>query len=646
MKSRFLGAATLCLLFAIGAASAQTIDDIQYYNPLTGLPESPHDGSIVTVEGVIYVLKGTYNNGTHYIQGATGGINFYHPSAPALTYGDRIQVTGTVTSFGGEINIGTITNVTFMGHEAEPTPTELTIAALMGDYENVGNFVTCVGNVTTKGTNNFYLKTGTDSVQVYVDSDTGIDLGAVADGDEYRVTSPCVVYNGEIELKPRKQGDLIEDPFSDLVPVIENVNCDLWCPMSNEAVTVTATITDDVAVTGATLHYRNSDGSGTGGYTPVTMTNTVGDTYSGVIPAPHTNSQVDFYVEATDGVNDPATNPGDAPSGYYEFAVGFTSIYDMQYVHPDSSNQDTPYLGKVLNIKGVVTARTGEAGSDSKFVLQEYDREVDIPGYSGRFKGVLVYEGTAANFVFRGDLVKIGGYGNEYFGLTEMEPHNGTAVYIESFGNELPPPMYVDTRLLADDTVEDGNSNFGEAYESVWIRTEASAVIDTLGYGEYLISDTGARADSVEVDPMVALTYVPVIGDHVILEGFMDFDYGARQITPIADEFVVFGLTGVDETPGYEGLGKLQKAYPNPFNPMGKIAFRVNADDTPVQLNMYDMKGRFVRTLMNDRLPANEYTVTWDGKDASGRQVASGTYFARLRLGAEQPQVLKMTVLK
>ena len=45
-----------------------------------------------------------------------------------------------------------------------------------------------------------------------------------------------------------------------------------------------------------------------------------------------------------------------------------------------------------------------------------------------RFGGVLVYEGTAAYEYYRGDVVEIGGYGNEYFGLTEMEPHNGDAV--------------------------------------------------------------------------------------------------------------------------------------------------------------------------------------------------------------------------
>ena len=44
---------------------------------------------------------------------------------------------------------------------------------------------------------------------------------------------------------------------------------------------------------------------------------------------------------------------------------------------------------------------------------------------------------------------------SEYFGLTEMIPHNGNAVYLLGFGNELPGPAKVTTRELADDSPAD-----------------------------------------------------------------------------------------------------------------------------------------------------------------------------------------------
>ena len=50
----------------------------------------------------------------------------------------------------------------------------------------------------------------------------------------------------------------------------------------------------------------------------------------------------------------------------------------------------------------------------------------------------------------------------------------------------------------------------------------------------------------------------------------------------------------------------------------------------PVALNVYDLLGRRVRTLVDRVLPAGEQRVLWDGRDASGQAVAPGVYFARL----------------
>jgi flagellar hook assembly protein FlgD len=49
-----------------------------------------------------------------------------------------------------------------------------------------------------------------------------------------------------------------------------------------------------------------------------------------------------------------------------------------------------------------------------------------------------------------------------------------------------------------------------------------------------------------------------------------------------------------------------------------------------VDLAIYDAAGRQVASLLHGELPAGRRSVTWDGRDASGRTVASGLYFARL----------------
>ena len=69
---------------------------------------------------------------------------------------------------------------------------------------------------------------------------------------------------------------------------------------------------------------------------------------------------------------------------------------------------------------------------------------------------------------------------------------------------------------------------------------------------------------------------------------------------------------------------------PNPFNPMTQISFELERA-TSAQLAIYDLRGRLVRQLLNGTLPAGAHSVTWDGKDATGHAVSSGTYLYRLR---------------
>jgi hypothetical protein len=72
---------------------------------------------------------------------------------------------------------------------------------------------------------------------------------------------------------------------------------------------------------------------------------------------------------------------------------------------------------------------------------------------------------------------------------------------------------------------------------------------------------------------------------------------------------------------------------PNPFNPSTRLEFGVPVASL-VQLDLHDGRGRFVRTLVRGTVAAGVHRALWDGRDAGGRRVASGVYFARLRVGA------------
>ncbi|MFH1502192.1 MAG: FlgD immunoglobulin-like domain containing protein [Candidatus Eisenbacteria bacterium] len=104
--------------------------------------------------------------------------------------------------------------------------------------------------------------------------------------------------------------------------------------------------------------------------------------------------------------------------------------------------------------------------------------------------------------------------------------------------------------------------------------------------------------------------------------------------------------TGVEEGTGevFAGLALKQNS-PNPFNPVTTIRFSVPSGADRVALDVFNVNGRFVRSLVDEELSPGPHSAVWDGRDGSGREVSSGIYFARLAAGRETSSI-KMTLLK
>jgi hypothetical protein len=90
----------------------------------------------------------------------------------------------------------------------------------------------------------------------------------------------------------------------------------------------------------------------------------------------------------------------------------------------------------------------------------------------------------------------------------------------------------------------------------------------------------------------------------------------------------------------------LAQNYPNPFNPTTTIHYLIE-NRTHVSLKIYDVSGRLVRTLVNGmKNPLTTgFSVTWNGANQAGQQVASGVYFYRLTAG-DFEQTKKMILMK
>ncbi len=88
----------------------------------------------------------------------------------------------------------------------------------------------------------------------------------------------------------------------------------------------------------------------------------------------------------------------------------------------------------------------------------------------------------------------------------------------------------------------------------------------------------------------------------------------------------------------------LSQNYPNPFNSQTSISYAIPTA-SHVSLKIYNVLGEEVRTLVDADQQANTYQVTWDGRDAGGKQVASGVYFSTLKAG-EFDATTKMVFLQ
>ncbi|MCK5075819.1 MAG: T9SS type A sorting domain-containing protein, partial [Calditrichia bacterium] len=89
---------------------------------------------------------------------------------------------------------------------------------------------------------------------------------------------------------------------------------------------------------------------------------------------------------------------------------------------------------------------------------------------------------------------------------------------------------------------------------------------------------------------------------------------------------------------------ELKQNYPNPFNPITSIEFIIPRANH-VKLEIYNMLGQKVKTLVNTKMQAGPHTMQWNGKDEEGNSVSSGVYFYRIKAG-KYSKIRKMLFLK
>ena len=159
----------------------------------------------------------------------------------------------------------------------------------------------------------------------------------------------------------------------------------------------------------------------------------------------------------------------------------------------------------------------------------------------------------------------------------------------------------------------------------------------TRGYYDCLVCGQPVDMGYMEVvDPVAGKSVdVPYYSHHFMELGSYSTDrddlYSRVDPTQLGEVLDITTITGVNGAtpPPFSFVSA-----PNPFGPEGGTRLRLTLPAAgPVEVAIFDVKGRRVQTLFSGNASEPELVLRWNGVDGSGRTVAAGTYFCRVRIG-------------
>lgn len=208
-----------------------------------------------------------------------------------------------------------------------------------------------------------------------------------------------------------------------------------------------------------------------------------------------------------------------------------------------------------------------------------------------------------------------------------------------SYSHPLLSPVAIGDTLFIELEGTDWNETFVEPALVI-----VTSTLDPAGIAVALI-ETGAAAGVYRGE-----AYVDSVSDDMadrIGIGTGEITVSAN-VDPSAFYVVTVATAGVAERPrrGEIDLSDytFPQNHPDPFNGMTEISYTVPAQG-PVRVEVYDVSGRLIRTLVRDTKPAGIHSVQWDTRGRDGDRVASGIYFCKVGL-ADGVRIDKMIVIR
>ncbi|MBN1998108.1 T9SS type A sorting domain-containing protein, partial [candidate division KSB1 bacterium] len=296
------------------------------------------------------------------------------------------------------------------------------------------------------------------------------------------------------------------------------------------------------------------------------------------------------------------------------------TIPEIQFSQ-DSSGQ-SPLAGQQVSVSGVVTAESGI-----------YPDVYCIQDSADAWNGIFVSD--TLHQVQRGDSITITGTVAEREGQTEIGTI--TNFQLNSSGWTLPEPV-----SLCDVTADSC-----EAYEGVLVGFDSVVVVNVdETTGDWCV----VGSDTFQIGNWAEYGYDPQTGDILSIKGIICYEDSVYKIQPRCDADVSYIETGIGEQlePNVPVKYDLLQNYPNPFNPVTIIEYQLPYQSR-VRIEIYDIMGRKVKTLVDRMENAGYRKVQWDSKNEAGNNVSSGVYIYRIfAVGKKQffQKAIKMVLIK
>jgi hypothetical protein len=409
-----------------------------------------------------------------------------------------------------------------------------------------------------------------------------------------------------------------------------------------------------------------------------------------IVPPPATEmvqgAEIHYYFEAYDGQGNYATYPGDAPDVYYEISI---LPIVASYANPgillvDKHGRRTPsmerdyrhsseyFFREMLGILGyewdtydveVPSGSTDQSDGPDTSGYKYYDTQI---WFTDEFDSYTIKPPDQERLVAwlsqapakdRNLLITGNDWGKELIEVGKETLQFYTTWMASDYVDDAVGAVTVDSIPAVVDAA--GGFDFLTYDDSEFILRGACPQLHYYDVTQPNPSITGGtevvayykKLDTTQRPAGVAYTH-QTLGYKAVNLGFgmqfiADGTSGGANYTPegyfkcgiedrvdlMANIMTYFGQA---PAPGYEtGIGEggknvLSHAYPNPFNPVTKIAYSVK-EAGPVTIQVYNVAGKVVRTLLDTEVDAGASGyVVWDGTGESGQKCASGVYFYRI----------------